>query len=379
MLNRKIFILPLLIIFSQLAVAAPNLIPAPPAINAKAYLLLDHQSGRILAQKNASQRIEPASLTKLMTAYVVFYEMRNGTINEDELVKISKKAWRMQGSKMFIEVGKQIPVSKLIKGMIIQSGNDATIALAEHIADNEDDFATIMNSHAENMGMKDTHFVNSTGWPHAEHYTTANDLAILTRNIIREFPEHYALYKIKEYTFNNIRQFNRNRLLWRDDRVDGVKTGHTESAGYCLISSAMKNDMRLISIVLGTKSEQARENTSRKLLNYGFRFFETFPLHASNEPLTTMRIWKGAEKQIQLGLNKPLYVTVPRGSRNKVKAHMKVDAMIEAPIKKGQALGTVNVMLGEEQLVNHELVALHDVEEGGLWRKLVDNVILMFD
>ncbi len=379
MLKRKLFILPLLIIFSQLAVAAPNLIPAPPAINAKAYLLLDHNSGRIIAQKNAEQRIEPASLTKLMTAYVVFYEMRNGTINEDELVKISKKAWRMQGSKMFIEVGKQIPVSKLIKGMIIQSGNDATIALAEHIADTEDDFATIMNRHAENLGMNDTHFVNSTGWPHKEHYTTANDLAILTRNLIREFPEHYALYKIKEYTFNNIRQFNRNRLLWRDDRVDGVKTGHTESAGFCLISSAKKNDMRLISIVLGTKSEQARENTSRKLLNYGFRFYETFPLHASNEPLTTMRIWKGAEKQIQLGLNQPLFVTVPRGSRNKVKAHMKVDAMIEAPVKKGQALGTVNVMLGDEKLVNHKLIALHDVEEGGLWRKLVDNVILMFD
>lgn len=379
MFIKKFLYIPLLIVFSQLAVAAPVLIPAPPAINAEAYLLLDHNSGHVLAQKNADQRIEPASLTKLMTAYVVFYEMRNGTISEDELVTISKKAWRMQGSKMFIEVGKQIPLEKLIKGMIIQSGNDATIALAEHIAATEDNFVAMMNRHAQNMGMNNTHFVNSTGWPHQEHYTTANDLAILTRNLIRDFPEHYALYKIKEYTFNNIRQFNRNRLLWRDDRVDGVKTGHTESAGYCLISSAIKDDMRLISIVLGTNSEQARENTSRKLLNYGFRFFETFPLHASNEPLTTMRIWKGAEKEIQLGLAEPLYVTVPRGSRGKVKANMKVDAMIEAPVKKGQAMGTVNVFLGDEKLVNHSLIALNDVEEGGLWRKLVDNVILMFE
>jgi D-alanyl-D-alanine carboxypeptidase (penicillin-binding protein 5/6) len=379
MFTKKFLYLPLLLLFSQITLAAPDLVPAPPAIGAKAYLLLDYSSGRILAQKKASQRIEPASLTKLMTAYVVFYEMRNGSINNDERVKISKKAWKMQGSKMFIEVGKQIPVEKLIKGMIIQSGNDATIALAEHIAGSEEGFVTLMNRHAQKLGMKDTHFVNSTGWPEAEHYTTANDLAILTRAIIRDFPEHYELYKIKEYTFNNIRQFNRNRLLWRDDRVDGVKTGHTESAGFCLIASATKKEMRLISIVLGTNSEQARENSSRKLLNYGFRFYETFPLHASNEALTTMRIWKGEAKQIQLGLSEPLYVTVPRGSRNKVKANMKVDAMIVAPIKKGQALGSVHVMLGDEELVNHSLIALHDVEEGNLWRKLVDNVILMFN
>lgn len=376
---RKFYIFLLISLFSYSLNASPSLIPAPPAIGASAFLLLDHHSGRVIAAKNADQRIEPASLTKLMTAYVVFYEMRNGSINTDELVTISKKAWKMQGSKMFIEVGKQIAVEKLIKGMIIQSGNDATIALAEHVAGTEDGFVTLMNHHAQNLKMTNTHFTNSTGWPDDNHYTTANDLAKLTRKLIQEFPEHYALYKIKEYTFNNIRQFNRNRLLWRDDRVDGVKTGHTESAGYCLISSAKKDDMRLISIVLGTKSEQARENSSRKLLNYGFRFYETFPLHASNEALTTMRIWKGEEEQLALGLEEPLYITIPRGNRNKVKANMKVDAMITAPAKKGQAFGSVNVTLGDEELVSKPLIALNTIEEGSLWRKLVDNVILMFN
>ena len=376
---RKLYTLLLLSLFTCSVNAVPSLVPAPPAVGATAFLLLDHHSGRVIAEKNADQRIEPASLTKLMTAYVVFYEMRNGNINNDELVTISKKAWKMQGSKMFIEVGKHIAVEKLIKGIIIQSGNDATVALAEHIAGAEDDFVTLMNRHAQNLGMQGTHFVNSTGWPHAEHYTTASDMAKLTRALIEEFPDHYALYKIKEYTFNNIRQFNRNRLLWRDDRVDGVKTGHTESAGYCLISSAKKKDMRLISIVMGARSEQARENASRKLLNYGFRFYETFPLHASHEALTSMRIWKGKEEQIALGLNEPLYITIPRGSRNKVKANMKVDAMITAPAKKGQAFGSVNVTLNGEELVSKPLIALNTVEEGGLWRKLVDNVILMFN
>lgn len=376
---RKLYTFLLLSLFTCSVNAAPSLVPAPPAVGATAFLLLDHHSGRVIAEKNADQRIEPASLTKLMTAYVVFYEMRNGNINNDELVTISKKAWKMQGSKMFIEVGKHIAVEKLIKGIIIQSGNDATVALAEHIAGAEDDFVTLMNRHAQNLGMQGTHFVNSTGWPHAEHYTTASDMAKLTRALIEEFPDHYALYKIKEYTFNNIRQFNRNRLLWRDDRVDGVKTGHTESAGYCLITSAKKKDMRLISIVMGTRSEQARENASRKLLNYGFRFYETFPLHASHEALTSMRIWKGEEEQIALGLNEPLYITIPRGSRNKVKANMKVDAMITAPAKKGQAFGSVNVTLNGEKLVSKPLIALNTVEEGGLWRKLVDNVILMFN
>ena len=376
---RKLYTFLLVSLFTCSLNASPNLIPAPPAVGAKAFLLLDHHSGRVIAEKNADQRIEPASLTKLMTAYVVFYEMRNGSINTDELVTISKKAWKMKGSKMFIEVGKQIAVEKLIKGMIIQSGNDATIALAEHVAGTEDGFVTLMNHHAQNLGMANTHFMNSTGWPDDNHYTTANDMAKLTRKLIQEFPEHYALYKIKEYTFNNIRQFNRNRLLWRDDRVDGVKTGHTESAGYCLISSAKKDDMRLISIVLGTNSEQAREDSSRKLLNYGFRFYETFPLHASNEALTTMRIWKGEEEQLALGLKEPLYITIPRGSRNKVKANMKVDAMITAPAEKGQTFGSVNVTLGGEELVSKPLIALKTINEGGLWRKLVDNVILMFN
>ena len=297
-------------------IAAPALIPAPPRVNAKAYFLIDHQSGHVLAERNADKKIEPASLTKLMTAYVVLFEIERGGISLEDEVKISEKAWRMGGSRMFVEVNTHVSVEKLLKGLIIQSGNDATVALAEHIASNEASFVELMNQHAERLGMNATHFNNSTGWPDKNHYTTARDLAKLSQAIINDFPKHYSTYKEKEYTYNNIRQYNRNRLLWLDDRVDGLKTGHTEAAGYCLISSAKQNNMRLISIVTGTTKDDARIAASRKLLNYGFRFFETTLIHKANTEITNMRVWKGEEQQLSLGINEDLYITAPKGLRS---------------------------------------------------------------
>lgn len=368
----------LFIIINHTSYAAPSIVPAAPTIGAKAWLLIDYNSGRVLAEHNSQQRVEPASLTKMMTAYLVLYEIRSGSISANDQVRISEKAWRMKGSRMFIEVNSLVSVEELLKGLIIQSGNDATVALAEHVAGSEDAFVELMNQHARTMGMTGTHFTNSTGWPDPEHYTTPHDLAILSRVLIRDFPEHYEWYRIKEYTYNDIRQFNRNRLLWLDERVDGIKTGHTESAGYCLVASAQEDDMRLISVVLGTDSENARAAASRKLLNYGFRFYETFLLHHAKEPLQSMRIWKGEQDTLSLGLQQDLYITIPRGQRDKVKANMTVETMLVAPAKKGQTYGTVNIMLGEEELSQQPLVALEDVPEGGLWDQMVDSVMLMF-
>lgn len=363
---------------SSPALAAPTILPAPPSLAAKAWLLIDHNSGRVLAEHNSQLAVEPASLTKMMTAYVVLYAMREGSISPDDKVRVSEKAWRMKGSRMFIEVNSLVTVNELLKGMIIQSGNDASVALAEYVAGSEEAFVQLMNEHARSLGMTGTNFTNCTGWPDENHYTTAHDLAILARALIRDFPEHYSWYRIKEYTYNNIRQFNRNRLLWLDDRVDGIKTGHTETAGYCLVASAQQNDMRLISIVVGTDSEEARATASRKLLKYGFRFYETFLLHHAKEPLYEMRIWKGESETLPLGLQEDLYITIPRGQRDKVKANMTVETMLVAPAKKGQAYGTVNIMLGEEKLSQKPLVALEDVAEGGLWRQSVDSIKLMF-
>lgn len=379
MLLKK-FIFPLLLgsLLSPALAAQANLIPAAPTVNAKSYLLIDYHSGNVLSESNMHERVEPASLTKLMTAYVIMHEIENSSIKYDDQVLVSEKAWRMQGSRMFIEVNTRVSVKELLHGLVVQSGNDASVALAEHAAGSEESFVTLMNRHAERLGMNNTHFVNSTGWPDPGHYTTAADLAILTRALIREFPEHYTRYKIKQYTYNNIPQFNRNRLLWLDERVDGVKTGHTESAGFCLISSALQDDMRLISVVVGTGSERARETESRKLLNYGFRFFETFKLHGALEPLTDMRVWKGEQETVPLGLEESLYITTPRGARNKIKAHMSVNSTIVAPIIQGQQYGHVEVKLGGEVIASHPLVALQNVGEGGIWRRTVDNIKLLF-
>lgn len=376
---RNTFILFILLsAYFNSAIAAPALIPAPPRVNAKAYLLIDHNSGHVLAERNADKKIEPASLTKLMTAYVVLYEIDRGGISLEDEVKISEKAWRMGGSRMFIRVNTLVSVKDLLKGLIIQSGNDASVALAEHIANNESSFVELMNQHAERLNMNATHFNNSTGWPDKNHYTTARDLSIISQAIINDFPKHYSEYKQKEYTYNNIRQYNRNRLLWLDDRVDGLKTGHTEAAGYCLISSAKNNNMRLISVVTGTNKDDARIAASRKLLNYGFRFFETSLIHQANSEITNLRVWKGEEENVSLGIAKNLYVTMPKGMSKKIKNNIKVEAMIEAPVAEGQSYGQLNIMLGDKQLATQNLIALSSIKEGGIWRKLVDNIKLMF-
>jgi D-alanyl-D-alanine carboxypeptidase (penicillin-binding protein 5/6) len=360
-------------------VSAATLIPSTPQIKAHGYILVDFKSDRILAEKKSDTRMEPASLTKMLTSYVVAYELAKGSISLQDKVRISKKAWRMEGSRMFVEVGKRVSVENLLKGMIIQSGNDATVALAEHVAGSEDAFVSLMNQHAAELGMTDSHFMNSTGLPHKDHYTTPRDLAKLARALIRDFPEHYGLYAEKSFKFNNIKQYNRNKLLWRNKYVDGVKTGHTDAAGYCLVASMDRDDMRLISVVLGTKSEEARAEESQKLLTYGFRFFETRRIYEANTPLTTARIWKGESEELPLGLAEDLYLTIPKGQYKKLDANMSIQARITAPAKKGDTYGTVNISLGDEQYAQRELVALKGVAAGGLVSSLIDEIKLLFE
>jgi D-alanyl-D-alanine carboxypeptidase (penicillin-binding protein 5/6) len=365
------------------ATAAPPapaaLTPAPPAISAGSYILLDYNSGHVLAESNARTRMEPASLTKLMTAYIVFNELKNGAISQGQLVTISENAWRAQGSRMFIEVGKQVSVGDLLKGMIVQSGNDATVALAELVAGSEDAFAELMNNIAGTLQLKDTHFTNSTGMPDPQHYTTAYDLALLTRALIAAFPEDYKLYSLREFTFNNITQHNRNRLLWRDDSIDGVKTGHTESAGYCLVTSAMRDDMRLISVVLSTKSDDMRMQESQKLLNYGFRFYESHRLYNAGASLASARVWKGVTEELPLGLAQDLYVTIPRNQYKKLKAVMNMNSTITAPVRKGQQFGTVQVTLDGKNVAERPLVALREIPEGNFAQRLSDEILLFFE
>lgn len=363
-----------LILFCLAPFASATLVPTPPDIDAAGYLLLDMHSGRILAEKNASQHMEPASLTKIMTAHVVFEELAHGTLKPDDLVTVSKKAWKTEGSRMFIKVNSRVSIADLLKGLIIQSGNDAAVALAEYIAGSEDTFAKLMNEHAARLGMQSTHFANATGLPHPDHYTTPHDIARVTIATIRNYPEYYNLYSQKKFTYNKIRQYNRNRLLWRDPSVDGVKTGHTKSAGYCLVASARRDDMRLISVVMGTPSDRARIKTSRILLNYGFRFFETHRLYAGGNRLTEARVWMGEQEKIPLGLVEDLYVTIPRRQYDRLSARSEIEPDIRAPVHKGQKLGEVIVELEGKTIAEVPLVALHEIPEGGLWRQAVDTV-----
>ncbi len=377
--QRLSILLSFVLIFFFAAAGAATPIPKPPEVNAKGYLVEDFNSGQSIAEKNADMRLEPASITKLMTAYVVFSEIRDGTLALSDKVRISEKAWRTPGSRMFVEVDTQVSVADLIKGMIIQSGNDATVALAEQIAGSEDSFAALMNQHAKRLGMNHSHFVNSTGLPDKEHYTTAHDIAIISRALIKEFPEYYRWYSEKKFTYNNITQYNRNKLLWRDESVDGLKTGHTESAGYCLVTSADRDGMRLISVVLGTKSEEARADVSQALLNYGFRFFETHKLYDAGTKLTSTRVWKGATENVDLGLSDTLYVTIPRGEYKNLDASMQLHKQIIAPVNKDQALGEVVVRLGEKTVADKNLVALQSVAEGSFWQRIVDETLLYFE
>jgi D-alanyl-D-alanine carboxypeptidase (penicillin-binding protein 5/6) len=368
----------LALLIPALTWAAAKPIPDPPELDATSYFLVDFDSGKVLAEENSDEAVEPASITKLMTAYLVDKAIADGDISLDEMVTISEKAWRMKGSKMFVEVGKEVSVEELLKGLIIQSGNDASVALAEHIAGSESAFAGYMNHQAKLLGMTNTNYVNATGWPDENHYSSARDIAILTRAIIDEFPESYRLYKEREYTFNKIRQFNRNRLLWRDDSVDGVKTGHTEAAGYCLVASAERDEMRLISVVLGTKSDKARTQSSQSLLNYGFRYFETHKLYRDDEVLKMARIWYGDQEQVSLGVGKDIFITIPRGRYRELDASMEIDAEILAPIKRGKALGQVDIKLDGESILTESIVAMQAVDEGSLIDRALDSIKLMF-
>ncbi len=356
-------------------IAATIPVPAAPELEAKSYLLKDFDSGQVLAEKNADERVEPASITKLMTAYVIYKSLRDSQISLDDQVLISEEAWRTGGSKMFIEVNTRVRLEDLLKGMIIQSGNDSSIALAEHVAGSEQTFASVMNTEAESLGMSGTHFVNSTGWPHPDHYTTARDIATLGEAIIREFPEEYKRYAEKEFVFNGITQFNRNKLLWRDESVDGLKTGHTESAGYCLIASAKRENMRLTSVIMGASSENTRATQSQALLNYGFRFFETHKLYSAGQSLAEHRIWKGEQKNMPVGLSQDFYVSIPRGQYDALKASLDVEAEIEAPVQQGQEVGQVKVTLQDETIKQTSLVALTEIPGGGLIRYVTDSIL----
>lgn len=353
-------------------------LPSPPSISGDSYILQDYHSGQILAEKNADERMDPASITKLMTAYIVFAEVKAGRLPMESEVVISEHAWRMPGSRTFVEVGTKVPVSTLIQGMIVQSGNDATVALAEKVAGSEATFASLMNQQARRLGMDNTHFVNSTGWPDPEHYSTARDIAKLTRALIADFPEYYEYYAQREFAYNGISQYNRNKLLWRDQSVDGVKTGHTDDAGYCLVSSAERDDMRLISVVLKDRSEEARASSSQALLNYGFRFFETRKLYSAGDALKQTRIWKGKHETLPLGLGRDLYATFPRGSYDQLRASANFQPEIVAPAQQGEHFGTLNVSLNGEVIAERKLVALRDVAEGSWWQQLADSVVMWF-
>ena len=358
--------------------ATPHVVPSAPQIAGTSHLLIDFNSGKILAERKPFDQVEPASLTKIMTGYVVINELNNGNMSMDEMVTISEKAWKMPGSKMFIEVGKKVSVRDLIKGMVIQSGNDASVALAEHIAGSEAVFAQLMNKYAESLGMTNTHFMNATGLPHPEHYTSAHDLALLTTALITKFPEEYSWYSQKKFTFNGITQYNRNKLLWQDPTVDGLKTGHTESAGYCLVSSAKRDEMRLISVVLGTNSSEKRIQETQKLLNYGFRFFETHPLYTANQRLNDVKVWEGTKDILGIGLANDLSVTIPRGQYKNLKIESSVEEDLIAPIAAGQELGTLTITLGDEVIAEQKLVALSAVEEGSFFKKIIDQIVRLF-
>ena len=368
-----------IVIFNSLLFAQEIPIPKAPSISAKSYMLLDHNTGTVIAEKNADQGNDPASITKLMTAYIVYSALENGDIQLSDEVLISEKAWRAIGSRMFVEVNTRVTVDDLLQGLIVQSGNDASIALAEHIAGDEATFADLMNNAAVKLGLTNSHFTNVTGLTDEQHFMTARDIALLSSAIIAEFPEHYKRYSQKQYTYNGITQHNRNKLLWRDPSVDGLKTGHTEAAKYCLASSAKRNDMRLISVVLGAPSVEARTANSQALLNYGFRFYESHKLYTAGQQLLKKRVWYGEQEELALGVKNDVVITIPRGRYNDLNPFLEVTSRLEAPIEANQVVGKVRIKLGEEDYTEIDLIALSAMSEGGLWRKISDYVLGYFE
>ena len=354
-------------------------LPAPPIIGAKSYFVIDSRTSHEIAILEPDKAVAPASLTKLMTAYVIFKSLREEQIQLSDEVTVSEKAWRAEGSRMFIEVGKRVSVEDLLLGMIVQSGNDASIALAEHVAGSESVFAEIMNQYAQALGMLSSNFVNATGLPNDDHYSTARDLGTLARAIVVEFPDYYEWYSVKEFTFNDIKQPNRNNLLWRDDSVDGMKTGHTDAAGYCLVSSAERDGMRIISVVLGTSSAKARIDGSQALLNYAFRFFETRLLYKAGEEIAEARIWKSANEFSPLGVLDDLYITVQRGAYDSLDSVLNIPAILVAPVAQGQPLAELKITMNGADVIKEPLRALSDNPSGSFWQRTRDSVSLWFE
>lgn len=369
---RFLFVLLLsLVSFSAAAQAVPA-----PVLAAKAWALVDHSSGQVLVEKDADSRIEPASLTKLMTAYLTFSALKAGTITPDQVVPVSERAWRMGGSRMFIEPNKPVTVNELLHGIIVQSGNDACVAISELIAGSEEAFTVLMNREAQRLGMNNTHFANSTGLPDPQLYTTARDLALLASAIVRDFPEYYTLYSTREYTYNNITQPNRNRLLWLDPTVDGMKTGHTSTAGYCLVSTAERGPRRLISVVLGAASDNVRAQESLKLLNFGFQFYDTVKLYAANEALSQFRVWKGAANEVGVGFTNDFVMSLPKGQADKIQVELASEQPLVAPLQQGQAVGTLKLNLEGRLLGEYPVVALQDVPVAGFFGRLWDALVM---
>jgi len=380
-IELRSFLISLVILLASTAAnaAIKTPVPAPPIVGAKSFLLMDGNTGAELASLESDKRLAPASLTKLMTAYAIFRALAEEQISLEDQVTVSEKAWRTQGSRMFIEVGSRVSVEDLLLGMIVQSGNDASVALAEHVAGTESVFAEVMNQYAAQLGMTATKFRNSTGLPDEEHYSTARDLGTLAMRIISEFPEYYKWYSVKEFEYNDIKQPNRNNLLWRDDSVDGMKTGRTDDAGYCLVSSASRDGMRVISVVLGTASAKARVDGSQALINYGFRFFETRLLYRAGETVTQAKVWKSEKEFTPLGLAEDLYVTIPRGSFDDVESVLNMPAVLTAPVAHGQPLAELQVSLNGDSLVNERLRALEENPSGSFWQRTLDGVKLWFE
>jgi D-alanyl-D-alanine carboxypeptidase (penicillin-binding protein 5/6) len=357
----------------------PNAVPPPPALTAKSYLLMDHNSGRVLASLNENQRLDPASITKLMTAYAVFRSIKDKRIGLEDPVLVGEAAWRTGGSRSFVDLGARVPVSVLLQGMIIQSGNDASVALAEHVSGSEAAFAVLMNQYAKELGMTGTSYRNATGLPDPEHYTTATDILKVANAIIREFPEYYRWYSQKEFSWNGITQSNRNGLLWRDPTVDGMKTGFTDTAGYCLVSSALRDGMRLVAVVLGTGSPRAREQESQVLLNYGYRFYETALLLPAGKALSEARVWKGEKELAGVGVRRNVWVTVPRGTAARLKPTFTLPAQVIAPLDPNVELGKVRVTLADQTVAEAALYPVEPVATGSLWQQGRDTVLLWFE
>ncbi|HEX4045531.1 MAG TPA: D-alanyl-D-alanine carboxypeptidase family protein [Gammaproteobacteria bacterium] len=352
----------------------PSFTPGTPKLDAKSYILIDATSGKVIVQKDADAQLPPASLTKLMSLYIISSALKSGQIHMDDKVRISTKAWRTEGSRMFVKVGDEVPVKELLQGIIVASGNDATVALAEYIAGTEETFVNMMNEQAKLLGMKNSHFMDSTGLPNKNHYSTAHDMAILTQAYIKTFPEDYSFYSEKWFTYNGIKQPNRNRLLWRYQYADGLKTGHTQEAGYCLVASAKKDGMRLVSVVFGAPNDQGRTEDSIRLLTYGFRFFETHKLYPKNTALVQARIWHGSKSEVPLGVAEDLHVTIPAGQFKRMQVALEVNNPLKAPIVKGNAYGTVKVTLSNQVIAEKPLIALDDSSTGNLWRRASDSV-----